>query len=353
MSGFDDTTRNGLLFFWAEWHEPSVGMRQVVEALQIKYPSLAFTSYEAEQDACNCEKYKITVVPTFVAIFKGQVLERIEGVNAQEVAAMVKRLFEKSQSTAASTTDTQDVLSAELEEKIKRLIYSAPVMLFMKGNPGAPRCGFSRQICEILTKEEVPFASFDILGDEEVRQGLKKYSDWPTFPQLYAHGSLIGGLDIVKEMLASATEPLKYQLGVATPIVIPTTATSSPLEDRIKALLVSAPVMLFMKGSPAEPKCGFSRTIVGLLQTEHIAFSSFDILSDEQVRQGLKILSDWPTYPQLYVRGELVGGLDIVQDMLKEGPLQPQLAAIKGQAVAVNMDHDHDHVHSASCGHSH
>ena len=73
----------------------------------------------------------------------------------------------------------------------------------MKGLPSAPRCGFSRQIVEMLDEEGASYDSFNILEDEEVRQGLKTYSDWPTFPQLYVDGDLIGGLDIVKEMKES------------------------------------------------------------------------------------------------------------------------------------------------------
>jgi Grx4 family monothiol glutaredoxin len=87
-----------------------------------------------------------------------------------------------------------------LEERLAGLTTKEPIMLFMKGLPSAPRCGFSRQIVEILEGEGVPFGAFDILGDDEVRQGLKKYSNWPTYPQLYANGALVGGLDIVKEL---------------------------------------------------------------------------------------------------------------------------------------------------------
>ena len=73
-------------------------------------------------------------------------------------------------------------------------------MLFMKGDPEEPRCGFSRKIVELLQTAKVKFDTFDILSDEDVRQGLKKFSNFPTFPQLYADGKLVGGLDIVKEM---------------------------------------------------------------------------------------------------------------------------------------------------------
>ena len=76
--------------------------------------------------------------------------------------------------------------------------------------------------------------------------------------------------------------------------------------------------MLFMKGNPSAPECGFSRTIVGLLPGEDIEFDSFDILTDNAVREGLKEFSEWPTYPQLYVEGTLVGGLDIVKEMVED-----------------------------------
>ncbi|RYH12851.1 Grx4 family monothiol glutaredoxin [archaeon] len=166
----------------------------------------------------------------------------------------------------------------------------------------------------------IAFASFDILTDEAVRQGLKEYGDWPTFPQLYVNGSLVGGLDIVKEMKEQGD--LKQQLGVTDPVP---PVPPKPLEERLKELINQDVVMLFMKGTPSHPRCGFSSKITDLLTSHHIPFSSFNILSDEEVRQGLKEFSDWPTYPQLYVKGQLVGGLDIVTEMLEGGDLKAQL----------------------------
>ena len=75
--------------------------------------------------------------------------------------------------------------------------------------------------------------------------------------------------------------------------------------------------MLFMKGSPDEPKCGFSRKMIALMQDACVDFDHFDILSDEAVRQGLKTYSNWPTFPQLYCKGELVGGLGEIFDFNK------------------------------------
>ena len=96
------------------------------------------------------------------------------------------------------------------------------------------------------------------------------------------------------------------------------------MKERLTLLTTQVDIMLFMKGSPDAPRCGFSRTIVGLLAEEDIEYGHFDILSDEDVRTALKEFSDWPTYPQLYVKGQFVGGLDIVQAMKEEGPLKEQ-----------------------------
>lgn len=84
----------------------------------------------------------------------------------------------------------------------------------MKGLPSAPRCGFSRQIVELLDNENISYDSFDILQDETVREGLKQFSDWPTFPQLYVNGDLVGGLDIVMELKEENGGSLKEALGI-------------------------------------------------------------------------------------------------------------------------------------------
>ena len=211
-------------------------------------------------------------------------------------------------------------LSKAVEERLIRLLSASPSLLFMKGTPDAPRCGFSRKIVELLRANEILFASFDILTDEEVRQGLKIYSDWPTYPQFYVNRNLIGGLDVLNEMAASGN--LKSQLNLDE---IPSISPVQPLDVRLKTLVSSSPIMIFIKGTPDDPRCGFSKSLVSILNSENIQFSYFDILTDEEVRQGLKVLSDWPTYPQVYSNGNLIGGLDIVKEMQSSGPLLPQL----------------------------
>merc|ERR1711928_241491 len=114
-----------------------------------------------------------------------------------------------------------------------------------------PKRDFSNQLMHILKEIDIPFSTFDILSDNEVRQGLKKYSDWPTYPQLYSNGELIGGLDIVKELAESG------ELADVLP-------KKEDLNTRIEKLIKSAPVMIFMKGVPQEPKCKFSKALMAI-----------------------------------------------------------------------------------------
>ena len=88
----------------------------------------------------------------------------------------------------------------EIKEKIKNLINDNQVCLFMKGTPDAPQCGFSMAVSNVLKHLNVDFRGINVLEDENLRQGIKEFSDWPTIPQLYINKEFIGGCDIVKEM---------------------------------------------------------------------------------------------------------------------------------------------------------
>ncbi|HEY0134326.1 MAG TPA: Grx4 family monothiol glutaredoxin [Nannocystis sp.] len=94
------------------------------------------------------------------------------------------------------------------------------------------------------------------------------------------------------------------------------------VNDRIKQQIGGDDVVLYMKGTPVFPMCGFSAAVVQVLSREGVKFQSYNILEDQELRQGLKAFSDWPTFPQLYVKGELVGGCDIVREMHESGELE-------------------------------
>lgn len=97
------------------------------------------------------------------------------------------------------------------------------------------------------------------------------------------------------------------------------------IKQRIESDIKTNKIMLYMKGTPKEPQCGFSAQAVSVLQTYGVPFHSFNILEDESIRQGIKEYSDWPTIPQLYVDGEFIGGCDIITEMHQNGELKTLL----------------------------
>lgn len=229
-----------VLSFHTPWAAPCTQMRTILETLAGGYPAtspptISFISVNAEELPDISEEYDVTAVPFLVLIRDKKVLESISGSDAVKVRDAIERHAGQAASSvpgskstippvlnatprepvnsgaatdipaasgaapaAASAEETKEALFARLAELVK----AAPVMLFMKGTPSAPECGFSRQLVGILREHGVKYGFFNILADEDVRQGLKEFADWPTFPQLWVQGELVGGLDIVSHFSA-------------------------------------------------------------------------------------------------------------------------------------------------------
>ena len=101
--------------------------------------------------------------------------------------------------------------------------------------------------------------------------------------------------------------------------------SDNPAADRIKSEIDSNSVVLFMKGNPMFPQCGFSAAVVQALTMMEVKFKGVDVLADDEIRQGIKEFANWPTIPQLYVKGEFMGGCDIIREMYETGELETVL----------------------------
>ena len=242
-------------------------------------------------------------------------------------------------------------------------IASAPCVLFMKGPTATPACGFSEQAVKLLTAGGVPFTAVDVLTAPVLREAVKKLGDFPTYPQLWLRGELVGGVDALREATARAGGGAG---ALAVAFALPPTVPVEPLEARLRRLVSAAPAVLFLKGMPGAPRCGFSASALSLLDdvgvdtraavsasaaaaTGGARFATFDILEDQAVREGIKTLFAWPTYPQLYVKGKLVGGLDVLREMQEEGELEGLLR----DAGVIGIAHSSAQDNQASHGHSH
>ena len=301
-----------VIHFYAEWAPQCVQMNEVMGELsnQPEFKTVQFAKCLAEDIPEVSLKHSVSAVPTFVLLRQGKQVERVDGANAGDLTKKIKQSLLNVEEPLKSLNSTGT--KVDLSTRLKSLINAAPVMLFMKGSAIEPRCKFSRAIVDLLNSLNADYKTYDILNNEEVRQALKEYSKWPTYPQLYVNGELVGGLDIVKEMHENGE--LENML-----------PKKMSLDERLTALINKSSVMVFMKGNPSQPRCGFSRTLMEILKETRVPFETFDILEDEEVRQGLKEFSKWPTYPQVYVKGQLIGGLDIIKELKEEGELESTL----------------------------
>ncbi|THH18962.1 hypothetical protein EW146_g2112 [Bondarzewia mesenterica] len=216
--------RVSLINFWAPWAAPCAQMNEVVLELSRKYPQLLVLQVEAESQSDISESFEIEAVPSFIILRGHTLLGRISGADAagltNSIATYVRppssvhplSHTNKSPETAPGSYEPEKTeTEEELNARLKGLMGKSKVVLFMKGSPDVPRCGFSRRTVALLKEQEVDFTHFDILSDESVRAGLKVLNNWPTFPQLIIDGEFVGGLDIVQEMAESGE--LKELLG--------------------------------------------------------------------------------------------------------------------------------------------
>ena len=107
-------------------------------------------------------------------------------------------------------------LTPELKAKIDDLVTKNKIMVFMKGNKLMPQCGFSNNVVQILNLLGVTYETCDVLEDQDIRQGIKEYSNWPTIPQVYVDGEFLGGSDVMIEMYENKKEELEQKLAVAS-----------------------------------------------------------------------------------------------------------------------------------------
>ncbi|KAF2009864.1 putative thioredoxin [Aaosphaeria arxii CBS 175.79] len=224
-----------VIYFHAPWAAPCKQMSTVLSALASTYSTdapIAFLSLNAEELPEISEQYDVTAVPYIVLQKDGSVQETVSGSDAAKVRAAVERYAgagNKSSLPPAQTVtkpaqqaamngaangsgslaptagdsstapEAGETSQEELFKRLGELVKAAPVMLFMKGTPSQPQCGFSRKTVGLLREKGIRYGFFNILADDEVRQGLKEFAEWPTFPQVWVNGELVGGLDIVTE----------------------------------------------------------------------------------------------------------------------------------------------------------
>ncbi|KAJ1951994.1 glutaredoxin [Linderina pennispora] len=205
-SKLEENAQTVAIYFWADWAVQCEQVNGVIDELGAKYAKTTFFKVEAEEFPEISEAYEISAVPTVIIARGAKILGRVDGVNVAEIVNQVAKNCAAANGISAQASSSAEApaeIKQDLNTRLKGLVERAPVMVFIKGTAAQPRCGFSKKIINMLNEQNIKYGYFDILSDEEVRQGLKEYSNWPTYPQLYIEGELVGGVDIVTEMIES------------------------------------------------------------------------------------------------------------------------------------------------------
>uniref|UniRef100_A0A9J2PSC1 Glutaredoxin domain-containing protein n=1 Tax=Ascaris lumbricoides TaxID=6252 RepID=A0A9J2PSC1_ASCLU len=189
-----------VVHFAAKWVDVCARLDSILGELHDELKSFKCARIEAEQVPEVSLEFSIQAAPTLLLFKAGKEVDRINGFNPGGIKAAI--LKHSAGHRVCATAKKTAVSKEALNERLRALINKSRLVIFMKGTPEQPRCGFSRQAVELLRSIHADFSSFDILNDEEVRQGLKEYSNWPTYPQIYLDGELLGGLDVLREELA-------------------------------------------------------------------------------------------------------------------------------------------------------
>lgn len=352
------------VYFFAKWAAPCTQMNSVFEALQEETSSMIFVRVDGEKQTGLTKRHGIKTVPTFIIYGNERVVRKVEGADAPSLSRAVKWVSEA----------TDDML---LTAACEYLVQRSRVVLLIKGMASSPRCPFCKRAVERLRMAGVVFDAYDVLQDSAVRDRVKEVARWETFPVLFAKGRLIGGIDTIDRLaderrlvaevargdgdpqsapgaddalapklfestvMDQNTAPILNAAGTKATAETPspdskaTAAISanavseekspSALRSQLDDLVNRERIMLFMKGLPDEPRCRFSRRIIETLRSNDVPFGSFDILTDESVRQGLKTYAQWPTFPQVYADGRFIGGLDIINELASVGELHTEL----------------------------
>lgn len=192
-----------VLFFDAKFSGQSNIVENAIQALSASdlKEKIVLAEIDVEESNNLALELNIEAVPLVACMFKSKIVKRIDILEPTKLITLVNEELKKhSLLHVAGGEETTIDPKEKFKDYLKQLVNKSPIMIFMKGEPKQPRCGFSKQLVELLGKYDIKYDTFDILLDEEVRQGLKEYSDWPTYPQIYVKGEFIGGLDILRQL---------------------------------------------------------------------------------------------------------------------------------------------------------
>ena len=211
------------------------------------------------------------------------------------------------------------IMNAEKErafQDIEVIISSYPLVVFIKGTPEEPRWKFTRRLLAHLNKFELKFKSFNILEDERIRQWLKIYSNWPTYPQVFINKQFVGGIDII-DQLVEENEFIE---------MVPKECKKLPPIETFEEMLSSFDLVVLLEGTPESPSTDSSKSIIEILNSNSIKYVTvnYSLLNDE-VKSHIKNKYNVSEVPYIFVKKEGFGNQETLMKCISEGSLESSI----------------------------
>lgn len=225
-----------------------------------------------------------------------------------DITALHKLLEEKA--------EIIDSLKKTEESNVRSILANNKAILFV--NSDDPNYKEQERVLKALQERKVMFTYLDIATKPGILSILRKVLGKES---LQLATLVIDGKEVHEQTALSAAQPKGFEGIVRKELIV------ESVDDRIRLILESAPVVLFIKGTPEFPQCGFTRQVIELMLGQKVKFGYYNILADNELRERLRTYSSWETYPQVYVNKELIGGIDICRELIETGDFKQTFAA--------------------------
>ncbi|TNV78818.1 hypothetical protein FGO68_gene1296 [Halteria grandinella] len=281
-----------LFLFWAHWYRECEIMRRFFEELTQDHHFVKFAWADVDRDKEITKFFKVTAVPFIVMMHPDK--QEIEKVTETKRSSILEVVTAYEAFYSQQFMKKRKQAFAEIEELLK----SYPIIIFIRGSALSPECKQSEVLIDYFQKMEIKFRTVDILSNPQLKEWVKHFSGFPSFPQIFVNGKFVGSAEMVIDMIES-DEFIN---------IIPQECIKTNALERIKVAMAKSPVVLFMKGTPTKPYDGYQQEAIQLLDKERIRYAFFDVMKDPDVRELLKEYSKCQSYPQVFISGQFMGG---------------------------------------------
>ena len=298
---FHNFTKLYVNLFYSDQYPDSEALIKSLEGIASFYEQPVYTLINVEKNPDLLKQFAVQKVPTIVLSDSNKQI--IKEISPDSINDLIIELDDILKVFEANFENERIRMFSQIE----KILNIHPVMIFIKGTPENPKCGFSSSLLEILKKYELNFGYFNILENENVRNWIRHYSKWNTYPQLYFNQKLVGGIDKVKELIAQN----KFEE------LIPVEAMKSDTNLKLERLLAlfKEKVLIFFEGTPYS--ADENKKLSNLIKESGVKFNFFNLNDDNDFKFFFLQKFSIKELPIIFINGSLIGGTKEITEIIK------------------------------------